>query len=591
MAGFWTLKAKEASNPASTTVRCESGARDGAHRFKKLNNPKLTILILVIVLGVACLLYYALLTPDRFGAYHDDGIYVTTAKALAEGEGYRIISLPYEPAQTKYPPFYPFLLSLIWRAYPEFPQNLTAMTLLSVIATIGFLAITWRYLLNHEYATRWQASIVVAMTALNWRTMILATSVYSEMLFALLAVAALHLAEKHERAASTLLTGVFGGVLIGLAFLTRSSGIALLISVAVYYAIRRQWKKALLPVTVASLFVIGWIAWCYVNKTSAQSVNVPYYTSYIGHLNQVVSDLQAQSGSSRLTVFLNMAVENFVGGILISVPLVSSGLSYNAFTGFSGYTLGAALCSAFLSLVLIAVGFGRTLAKRIRLLHIYVVTCLGLYLFWLPNVSYDRFLMPMLPFLLLFLVGELGVLVSLARTGMQSREASRRISGAFITLVSILVVGITLYGYGSGTYSSFVSLRTSAARAADDAEAISWINEHSDSSDVLVCYRDPKYFLYTGHKAVRSFPMTEGFSWEEDEASMDKLADAIFGIIDEADARYVVVTATEFELEDRPEQHRKTFDKLIEQHPRNFGLVFESTDGRSRIYRIEMSAK
>ena len=547
--------------------------------------------ILIAILSAASLMYLSLMTSERFGAYHDDAIYLTTAKALAGGEGYRIISLPYEPAQTKYPPFFAFLLSLIWRAYPEFPQNLTAMTMLSVMATMGFLASTWWYLLKHEYATHWQSLIVVAMTALNWRTMILATSIYSEMLFALLAVSALHLTEKYDKAANTSLTGLFAGILIGLAFLTRSSGIALVISVAVYFVIRRQWKKALLPVAVASLFVVGWIAWCSVNKTNAQGMNVTFYTNYGAHLNEVVGDLQAQSGSSKLTVLLNIAVENFVGGILISVPLVSSGLSYNAFAGLSGLTTGAAICVAFLCLVLIATGFGRALARRIRLLHIYVLAYLGLYLLWVPDVSYDRFLMPMLPFPLLFLVCELGLLVSLARRGIRSGEASRRISGAFIALVLILVAGTTLYGYGSGTYSSFVSLRTTAARAAEDAQAISWIKEHSGSSDVLVCYRDPKYFLYTGHKAVRSFPMTEGYSWEEDRASMDRLGKAVFSIIDEAGARYLVLTATDFELEARPEQHRKTFDKLIEEHPRDFNLVFESTDRRTRIFRIERDSR
>jgi len=227
----------------------------------------------------------------------------------------------------------------------------------------------------------------------------------------------------------------------------------------------------------------------------------------------------------------------------------------------------------------------------LRLLHVYLVMCIGLYLFWLPSVSYDRFLMPLLPFLLLFLVSEIGVLVSLAGKGMRSSEAWRTVSGAFIALILVAVVSVTLYGYGSGAYSSLASLRTSEARAADDTEAIGWIREYSDSSDTLVCYRDPKYFLYTGRKAVRSFPMTEGFSWEEDQVSMDKLAQAVFRIIDEAGARYVVVTSTDFELEDRPDQHRRTFDKLIEQHPEMFVLVFESADVRTRIYRIEMSAK
>jgi len=347
----------------------------------------------------------------------------------------------------------------------------------------------------------------------------------------------------------------------------------------------------LLPVAVASMLVVGWTGWCYLNKTTAQGVNVAYYTSYLGHWNQVVSDLQAQSGSSTLGVFLNMAVENFVGGVLISVPLITSGLSYKSFANLSGYILGGEICAASLSLVLMSMGFIRRFAERVRLLHVYVMTCLGLYLFWLPDVSYDRFLMPMLPFLLVFLVSEFCHLASMARKGWASGAAVPRMSGALIAVVLIVVAGVGVYGYSSGAYSLLRSLPESAARASEDALAFDWIKEHTDPSETLVCYRDPKYFLYTGHKAVRPFPMTEGFSWEEDQASMDKLAQAVFRIIDEAGARYVVVTSTDFELEDRPDQHRRTFDKLIEQHPEMFVLVFESADVRTRIYRIEKSAK
>ena len=542
-------------------------------------------LLAAILLG-SCLLSFLLLRTDRFGAYHDDGIYVTTTKAMIEGHGYRIMSLPDEPAQTKYPPFYPFLLSLIWRVYPEFPQNLTPMMLLSVVATLSFLLVTWSYLVKNDYATHWQALIVVAMTALNWRTMILATSVYSEMLFALLAVAALHVTEKHEKSANPLRAGLIAGVFSGLAFLTRSSGIALVISVAVYFMLRKQWKKALLPVAVASVFVIGWIAWCYFNKTGSQGLNSPYYTSYLGHLNQVVGDLQAQSGSSRAAILVGVAAQNLVGGVLVSLPLVCAGLRYDAFAGLSGYGLLAAFCATFLILVLIAMGFFRSLTERVRLLHIYVLACLGLYLFWLPGISYDRFLMPLLPFLLLFLVHELGVLVALAHNGMLSTSGVGRISAALIGLILAVVVGLTLYGDVSGAYSSFAALRTSSARAAEDSQAIAWIKEHTDTSENLMCYRDPKFFLYTGHKAVRPFPMTEGYSWEEDDASMEKLAQSVFRIIDESGGRYVVTTSSDFELEDRPEQHRTTFSTLIERHPQNFVLVFESGDGGSRIYQI-----
>ncbi|HET9532704.1 MAG TPA: glycosyltransferase family 39 protein, partial [Blastocatellia bacterium] len=277
----------------------EAGKRRGLH-----------LALLIAVLSGAVFLYLAILTPDRFGAYHDDGIYVATARALANGEGHRLISLPYEPAQTKYPPFYTLLLSLIWRVYPQFPENLTAMVLLSIVATLGFMVITFRYLTDAGYANRWQALIVVALAAINWRTMILATSIYSEMTYSALSVAGLYLAEKYDKDRMRRGAGLLLGVIIGLAFLTRSSGIALLIAVAAFYMLRRQLRRNLLSVGVASLFVVGWALWVYANRTTAEGVNVAYYTSYLGFFSEAVSGLQAQLQASKLAVLIGIAFQN-----------------------------------------------------------------------------------------------------------------------------------------------------------------------------------------------------------------------------------------------------------------------------------------
>ncbi|MEJ2226347.1 MAG: hypothetical protein P8X49_14555 [Syntrophobacterales bacterium] len=70
--------------------------------------------VLTVLLGAM------LMVPRVTGVLIDDGIYVTTAKALATGQGYRLINLPGEPLQTKYPPIYPALLALVWNRPPIF---------------------------------------------------------------------------------------------------------------------------------------------------------------------------------------------------------------------------------------------------------------------------------------------------------------------------------------------------------------------------------------------------------------------------------------------------------------------------------------
>src|SRR4030095_6460696 len=153
----------------------------------------LALFSLAAILVGSGILYLSLLAPGKFGEYHDDSIYVSTAKALATGQGYKIISLPYVPAQTKYPPFYPFLLSLIWKVYPQFPQNVMWMMLLSVSVMLGFLALTYWYFIRNGYSSHWQALIIVALVATNWRTLTIATGIYSEAVYALLSLAVLFL--------------------------------------------------------------------------------------------------------------------------------------------------------------------------------------------------------------------------------------------------------------------------------------------------------------------------------------------------------------------------------------------------------------
>jgi hypothetical protein len=78
----------------------------------------------VVLLGLVMLVAVLTITPWPVGAFQDDAIYTILAKALATGEGYRMINLPGSPHATHYPPGYPFFLSLLWRLSPSFPDNI-----------------------------------------------------------------------------------------------------------------------------------------------------------------------------------------------------------------------------------------------------------------------------------------------------------------------------------------------------------------------------------------------------------------------------------------------------------------------------------
>ena len=88
------------------------------------------------------------------GIYHDDGVYISTAKALAQGQGYRLINLPNAPVQTRYPLLYPALLALIWKLWPSFPDNLLAMQWLALLLGAVTIGLAYLYMVRCTYVCR-----------------------------------------------------------------------------------------------------------------------------------------------------------------------------------------------------------------------------------------------------------------------------------------------------------------------------------------------------------------------------------------------------------------------------------------------------
>src|SRR5260370_14515344 len=155
----------------------------------------------VVCAGAASLFvgwaYWTALHAPAVGMFHDDGIYAVTAKALATGRGYHIVSLPTEIAQTKYPILFPVLLAVVWKLFPEFPRNLFWLTLAPFLCTLVWGALAYR--LFREKTGSGAASMTLTgwMAVAPW-VLFLGTALLSESLFAALMTGALVLLGRLE---------------------------------------------------------------------------------------------------------------------------------------------------------------------------------------------------------------------------------------------------------------------------------------------------------------------------------------------------------------------------------------------------------
>jgi hypothetical protein len=102
--------------------------------------PRAVRLLPWIALSAIILIYLCLvirLHPvNFFGLSEDDTLYFSSAKAITEGRGYILPSVPGTPPATKYPILYPWILSWVWRWRPSFPANLFS----ALVVNLGF----WR---------------------------------------------------------------------------------------------------------------------------------------------------------------------------------------------------------------------------------------------------------------------------------------------------------------------------------------------------------------------------------------------------------------------------------------------------------------
>jgi hypothetical protein len=118
-----------------------SCAGDAAYMSRKA----LTFGIVLLALVPATRLAWLARDMPHLGHFHDDSIYLVSAKSLAEGHGYRILSLPAEPFQTKYPPLWPLILAAIWKIAPHFPENLKWEMALTWLMLPLFVGLAWRW--------------------------------------------------------------------------------------------------------------------------------------------------------------------------------------------------------------------------------------------------------------------------------------------------------------------------------------------------------------------------------------------------------------------------------------------------------------
>jgi hypothetical protein len=362
---------------------------------------------------------YLLRLDGVVGLLVDDAWYLVLAQALANGDGYRLISSATTPILPTVPPGFPLLLAPVVAAVPHFPDYVIWTKLVSIVCVFAAGILCWRDFTRHRGVPPVEATLIVCAAWLTPALVFLATStVMSESPYLLAQVAAVIAVERVARApAGDHRSAIAAGVLTGVAMLIRTSAAALVAAALAYLVIRRQWRQASVVAVAIGLTLAPWMVYSAVHAPTnearaAHGGSIAYsYSQLLTTSQYVFADPSHGSASvrsllERCAQNLEVVVSRDVGAMLAPVlyrgPEESGQEVYSigrAGMGDMGVASGTMVLSIAVGMIIL-VGWLGTRSERFAMPGLLLAATLPMIA---PVVGQTfRYLVPLAPYLVLF---------------------------------------------------------------------------------------------------------------------------------------------------------------------------------------------
>jgi len=503
------------------------------------------------------------------GLFHDDGIYAVVAKALAQGDGYRIISLPTTPAQTKYPFLYSYLLSLLWVLNSSFPQNIVLLKGLNMVVFTAIFFVAVAFYRRAAPGSTTAPVVFAVLVCCNPIIFGFTDYVLSDLWLVLLSLCALTLGAggaEADRASSyrlLLLTGV-----TGMACLSRSAALPLVFAGAIHTFTVRGWRAAACFLLGVGLFMAPWLAWLWFHWQQPMDSLFAYYTAY--------DAMGTGAGEWTATIQHHWPV------VLGNARYLSDMLELYYLTPLLP---GIGLFFGFFSFI----GLFTSARREDVFAWSFLIFSIALLLVWPFHPG--RYLAPLTPLVLLFLFRGMARARSWLETVLSNSVSWHWLSRLAWSPVAIILL---LDGVWLSSYLLIRDDQTTRALYGSRLpygwngfeESFAWIRAHAKPDALLATAYDPMYYLYTGRRAIRPAlhrPATYFYPYggaQPDVGSVQEIKPQLAKLR----INYLIVDPLDGYAEGKATV--KLLDDLIQSFGSRAEKVFTSTDGKHRIFRI-----
>lgn len=476
--------------------------------FARSLEPVATPLVALVVFVVGVWAFH----PYPVGIFHDDGVYLILARALATGRGYRYLHIPGAPVATHYPPGYPLVLAGLLRLTPDFPRNVELLLLVNA-ALLAIVAWGVDHFARRRCGWSRPASALTAVAStLSLPLLTLGGTLMSELLFLALLFPVLGVIEDGARSDDVspqraLLLGAAAGALTLVCVFALPIGLVLILALAR----RRRWRLALCALAGMTITLAPWLVWVAVHDAAIPEALRGSYGSYGTWYGDGLRRMGARlvTGAIRLNLSeLSWLLADRVAPWRLA-PLRDGGLA-------------AAIGLSLLGLY--------HLAQRARILVGFAIAYVLITLVfpWSPW----RYLWALWPVVLLSIGAGMQLLMTSAYPTPRPLRTGVRVAVA--ACIGFVVAGILRAEWL--TYAGRAWEQPARDAAAQIAPLVRWTIRNTRPGDVLLADDEPLVYLYTGRQALPPIETTSTEYVAPRNAARD--AAAVRSLIDRYHVRY-----------------------------------------------------
>ena len=442
-----------------------------------------------------------LLRLDRVaGLMVDDAWYIVLAKALSQGDGFRLISSAATPILPAVPPGFPAVLSIVFLINPSFPDNVLWLKLISVLAVWAAGLVCWLDFTRYRGVPPAEAALLVVATLITPAVVFLATAtVMAESVFTAAIIVAMLLTERAARDASGSIGHPIGaGAAVAIATLIRSAGVAMIGAAILYLLFARRWRHAAIVAVTAATCLAPWQLYARAHEPTVEERLAHGGTVAFSYDQLIAMNRPGDARADGISLLQRMArgsrnvggvFSRDIGGVVIpafyrgpgeSGEEVLSIVGGAAQVGSMGRGAAIAIVSLALSGVMLA-GCLRARREWFLLPSLLFATTLGLIA--LVGSQTFRYVVPLTPYLLLFLWRGLG-------NGVAAR----------IALLSL--IGFNLLDHAGYVDQKFKGTANWAADGREVDEVLTWMSKHLKEPGAVASTNPGLVFLRTGRKGI-----------------------------------------------------------------------------------------